>query len=819
MADGLSLDPAEFDPGPLATRGQVHTPSGTNIATVVGLTPGSFANVTGPVFFGLNVAGPAAPFFMTATQATAVLNLFTPTLQGLVPASGGGTTNFLRADGNWAPVSAGHGIRDNGVLENQRSNINLLSTTSIIAAAADDAGNDETEMTWQRAALTGAIAAGQNVNATLFSGIQDGGAATTDRTNLNFVDGTNTTAVLTDDAGGDRINIAINVTGIVSSGALTGAVIAAAGGGASTFGGILDNGAAENNRTNLNFLSGTNTTASITDDAGNDELEIRWDWNGLQARRNSGTLLTARRRFNFIEGTSISITVNSDAADDENEVTIAYNGVIPGAVSGAVTHAAGGGNSVFSGIRVNGSATTDRTNLNFENTVDGQWTLVDDAVNDEIEINFTPLGSFYSENNVGSFQTRFVSFDDSTMLDGEVVDNTGGSGFVNVFFELKPQSAARIIGRARGAGLGIPTALTPDQVGSLARFNATEDINVAGIVTDVAIAETSSNVRFSNGGATGIIRSIAAPAEEGQIVFPEMTTAGGDEFIYIHEDTSQTAANRISCPGGRPFRGINIGPPHMLYYAGRSNRWTVIGPVGGQSGAIVEIDEHFDSGTAQTVEGTTPILLPTRNNEFSWAVCGNPLVTGSGGVNAISNELSHRGIWRIDTGTATNDATCIFLARDTITGTIATNEDLYDSDNIQRFACWVRIPTATSVRVIAGFMEDPVNLAGGTEFIGFEADTSGGTSTTNWVLSCRAASVNTNVDTGVAFSTLWHKLEWFRYDEYVIFYVNRVFAGLISTNVPNGGGTIAIRVQTRTTAERFVDVDRVIVEVLEASMD
>jgi hypothetical protein len=38
---------------------------------------------------------------MTGTAATALLNLFTTALQGLVPASGGGTANFLRADGTW----------------------------------------------------------------------------------------------------------------------------------------------------------------------------------------------------------------------------------------------------------------------------------------------------------------------------------------------------------------------------------------------------------------------------------------------------------------------------------------------------------------------------------------------------------------------------------------------------------------------------------------------------------------------------------------------------------------------------------------------
>lgn len=45
----------------------------------------------------------------TAAQVTAFLAQFTTVLQGLVPASGGGTVNYLRADGTWAtpPGTAG----------------------------------------------------------------------------------------------------------------------------------------------------------------------------------------------------------------------------------------------------------------------------------------------------------------------------------------------------------------------------------------------------------------------------------------------------------------------------------------------------------------------------------------------------------------------------------------------------------------------------------------------------------------------------------------------------------------------------------------
>ena len=44
---------------------------------------------------------------LTAAALTAALNVFSTSLQGAAPASGGGTTNFLRADGSWAAPSGG----------------------------------------------------------------------------------------------------------------------------------------------------------------------------------------------------------------------------------------------------------------------------------------------------------------------------------------------------------------------------------------------------------------------------------------------------------------------------------------------------------------------------------------------------------------------------------------------------------------------------------------------------------------------------------------------------------------------------------------
>ncbi len=62
-------------------------------------------NATGAGFIGATGAGDYA--HRTPTEVTAALDNFTSTLKGLVPGSGGGTTNFLRADGTWAAPPGG----------------------------------------------------------------------------------------------------------------------------------------------------------------------------------------------------------------------------------------------------------------------------------------------------------------------------------------------------------------------------------------------------------------------------------------------------------------------------------------------------------------------------------------------------------------------------------------------------------------------------------------------------------------------------------------------------------------------------------------
>ncbi len=66
------------------------------------VTLAKMADLASGVILGRSSAGTGDPEALTGTQVTALLDVFTSTAKGLAPASGGGTTNFLRADGTWA---------------------------------------------------------------------------------------------------------------------------------------------------------------------------------------------------------------------------------------------------------------------------------------------------------------------------------------------------------------------------------------------------------------------------------------------------------------------------------------------------------------------------------------------------------------------------------------------------------------------------------------------------------------------------------------------------------------------------------------------
>ena len=71
------------------------------------VTNAKLAQMAADTIKGNSTAGTANASDLTGAQVNTILPVFTSSLNGLAPSSGGGTTNYLRADGTWvAPPGA-----------------------------------------------------------------------------------------------------------------------------------------------------------------------------------------------------------------------------------------------------------------------------------------------------------------------------------------------------------------------------------------------------------------------------------------------------------------------------------------------------------------------------------------------------------------------------------------------------------------------------------------------------------------------------------------------------------------------------------------
>lgn len=121
--------------------------TGSQAATIANaaVTNAKQANMAANTIKGNNSGSSASPADLTSAQATAMLDTFTSGAKGLVSASGGGSTNFLRADGAWRAPSVAAAVLSNA------------NTSNVTCSAAD------TYITGSSINLAGRVQAGTTV--------------------------------------------------------------------------------------------------------------------------------------------------------------------------------------------------------------------------------------------------------------------------------------------------------------------------------------------------------------------------------------------------------------------------------------------------------------------------------------------------------------------------------------------------------------------------------------------------------------------------------------------------------------------------------
>ena len=108
--------------------GNVTTRNFSNFLSSNIITNAMLAQVSSPTFKGRISAGNGNVEDLSPAQATAILDTFSSNLKGLVPASGGGTTTYLRADGVFASPP-GNGNRRYVILSSDVINNNAAANT------------------------------------------------------------------------------------------------------------------------------------------------------------------------------------------------------------------------------------------------------------------------------------------------------------------------------------------------------------------------------------------------------------------------------------------------------------------------------------------------------------------------------------------------------------------------------------------------------------------------------------------------------------------------------------------------------------------
>jgi hypothetical protein len=433
---------------------------------------------------------------------------------------------------------------------------------------------------------------------------------------------------------------AIDSASVVANGsvleraALTGAISAAQESNQTLFAGIRDNGLLETARTHLNFVSTAfDTTFSVTQDAVNDELEVRVATLGsFYAENDVGAIQTKFISFDDGIGTVANVVDNTGTS---GYINVSYDLDYSGTTSLLV----------LSGISGN-QGTVDISALECGGTLaisapTAAW---------EIEgFTSTPVkpDGFWFFLSVANTNFPGTLFDeDATATTTDRLRLSNGADHIAMAIQAT-------VHKSPLSGLG-GSARWFVVAGD--RGNEVQAFATAGLTSDLALNSNTRTLRVDTGNSAWSIDGIAGGWHGRKLTIENASNLASTGTLVTQGSSASAAANQIITPDNVNRGGYNRYSAE-LEYDGTDGFWRITADTGPGSGPgrLLRVS-RYTSGSALThtwLAGATTAIIDIVSSGGGGGSVANPAAAqctlGGGGCSGTWV----RALWTIDTATAT----------------------------------------------------------------------------------------------------------------------------------------------------------------------